>query len=72
MSDTEEVTEVEEKNLKEKAEIARKKLTSKQRRALDRSQKRKKVGSAFYELNNVKNRSARKKYRIKLNNRRRK
>lgn len=37
------------------------KLTSKQRRAIDRAQKRKKIGSNFYEVSNVKNRSYRKK-----------
>lgn len=36
------------------------KLTSKQRRAAERSQKRKKIGSNFYEVANVKNRSRRK------------
>lgn len=37
------------------------KLTSKQRRALDRGQKRKKIGSNFYEVTNVKNRNRNKK-----------
>lgn len=37
------------------------KLTSKQRRAIDRAQKRKKIGTNFYEVSNVKNRSYRKK-----------
>lgn len=36
------------------------KLTSKQRRAAERSQKRKKIGSNFYEVANVKNRNRRK------------
>ncbi|XP_012153822.1 nucleostemin 2 [Megachile rotundata] len=34
-----------------------KKLTSKQRRALERASKRKKIGSNFYEITNVKNRN---------------
>lgn len=34
-----------------------KKLTSKQRRALERATKRKKIGSNFYEITNVKNRN---------------
>ncbi|XP_066256796.1 uncharacterized protein Ns2 [Euwallacea similis] len=34
-----------------------KKLTSKQKRALERAQKRKKIGSNFYEVTNVKNRN---------------
>lgn len=38
-----------------------KKLTSRQRRAIERAQRRKKVGSNFYEVTNVKNRSYRKK-----------
>lgn len=37
------------------------KLTSKQRRALDRKQRRKKIGSNFYEVTNVKNRNRNKK-----------
>lgn len=37
------------------------KLTSKQKRAAERSQKRKKIGSNFYEVTNVKNRSHRNK-----------
>lgn len=47
-----------ESNNKEKTV---KKLTSKQRRAIERAQKRKKIGSNFYEVTNVKNRSYRKK-----------
>ncbi|KAJ3654218.1 hypothetical protein Zmor_013420 [Zophobas morio] len=39
-----------------------KKLTSKQKRAVERSQKRKKIGSNFYEVANVKNRSYRPKH----------
>ncbi|XP_017777763.1 PREDICTED: nucleolar GTP-binding protein 2 [Nicrophorus vespilloides] len=38
-----------------------KKLTSKQRRALERATKRKKIGSNFYEVTNVKNRNRNKK-----------
>lgn len=38
-----------------------KKFTSKQKRAIERSQKRKKVGSNFYEITNVKNRNRNKK-----------
>lgn len=37
------------------------KLSSKQRRALERKQKRKKIGSNFYEVTNVKNRNRNKK-----------
>ncbi|KAI9582834.1 nucleolar GTP-binding protein 2 [Glossina fuscipes] len=39
------------------------KLTSKQKRAMENSQKRKKVGSNFYEVANVKNRNRNKKVR---------
>ena len=39
----------------------RKKLTSKQRRAIERANKRKKVGSNFYEVTNVKNRNRKRK-----------
>lgn len=38
-----------------------KKMTAKQRRALERSQKRKKIGSNFYEVTNVKNKNRNKK-----------
>lgn len=38
-----------------------KKLTSRQKRAIERAQRRKKIGSNFYEVTNVKNRSYRKK-----------
>lgn len=38
-----------------------KKLTSRKRRAIERAQKRKKIGSNFYEVTNVKNRNRRKK-----------
>ncbi|KAJ8958836.1 hypothetical protein NQ318_019598 [Aromia moschata] len=41
-----------------------KKLTSKQRRAADRAQKRKKIGSNFYEVANVKNRNRNKKKKL--------
>ncbi|CAG9813866.1 unnamed protein product [Phaedon cochleariae] len=55
--------EVEElsKKMKTKGGVAEKKKTSKQRRALDRAQKRKKIGSNFYEVANVKNRNRNKK-----------
>lgn len=39
----------------------KKRLTSKQKRALERSEKRKKIGSNFYETANVKNRNRNKK-----------
>lgn len=39
----------------------KKKLTSKEKRALERSEKRKKIGSNFYETANVKNRNRNKK-----------
>ncbi|XP_044266864.1 nucleolar GTP-binding protein 2 [Tribolium madens] len=42
-----------------------KKLTSKQRRAIERAQKRRKIGSNFYEVANVKNRSYRPKHKKK-------
>ncbi|XP_017477319.1 PREDICTED: nucleolar GTP-binding protein 2 [Rhagoletis zephyria] len=40
---------------------AKKRLTAKEKRAAERSQKRKKVGSNFYEVTNVKNRNRNKK-----------
>lgn len=40
---------------------AGKKMTAKQRRAIERGQKRKKIGSNFYETSNVKNRNRNKK-----------
>ncbi|KAF7281382.1 hypothetical protein GWI33_004861 [Rhynchophorus ferrugineus] len=47
---------------KHKEEIKSKSsMTSKQRRALERAQKRKKIGSNFYEVTNVKNRNRKKK-----------
>lgn len=52
---------VESVNGKEKEKTVKKKLTSRQKRAIERSQKRKKIGSNFYEVANVKNRSHRKK-----------
>lgn len=45
----------------EAAPPAKKKLTAKQKRTLERQQKRKKVGSNFYEVANVKNRNRNKK-----------
>ncbi|KAL1491197.1 hypothetical protein ABEB36_011833 [Hypothenemus hampei] len=44
-----------------------KKLTSKQRRAVERAQKRKKIGSNFYEVTNVKNRKKQKKASFIIN-----
>ncbi|XP_032688791.1 nucleolar GTP-binding protein 2 isoform X2 [Odontomachus brunneus] len=44
-----------------KAARTEKKLTSKQRRAIERADKRKKVGSNFYEVMNVKNRNRNRK-----------
>lgn len=41
--------------------ISEKKLTSKQRRAIERANKRKKIGSNFYEITNVKNRNRNRK-----------
>ncbi|XP_015522433.1 nucleolar GTP-binding protein 2 [Neodiprion lecontei] len=46
---------------KEKTDPNEKKLTSKQRRAMERSNKRKKIGSDFYEVTNVKNRNRNRK-----------
>ncbi|XP_054738442.1 nucleolar GTP-binding protein 2 [Anastrepha obliqua] len=40
---------------------AKKRLTAKEKRAVERSQKRKKIGSNFYEVTNVKNRNRNKK-----------
>ncbi|XP_056644457.1 nucleolar GTP-binding protein 2 [Diorhabda sublineata] len=59
-SGTFEVEDFSKKKNKEKESVA-KKLTSKQRRAIDRAQKRKKIGSNFYEVTNVKNRNRNKK-----------
>ncbi|XP_037948673.1 nucleolar GTP-binding protein 2 [Teleopsis dalmanni] len=39
----------------------KKRLTAKERRAIERSQKRKKIGTNFYEVSNVKNRNRNKK-----------
>lgn len=44
-----------------KAESLGRKLTSKQRRAIERACKRKKIGSNFYEVTNVKNRNRNRK-----------
>lgn len=46
----------------EKMRTSEKKLTSKQRRAIERANKRKKVGSNFYEVTNVKNRNRNRKF----------
>lgn len=43
----------------EKAKPAKAKLNSKERRAIERNNKRKKIGSNFYEVTNVKNRNRR-------------
>lgn len=53
-SDVQSVTSISRKRMKEK-------LTSKQRRAVERAGKRKKVGSNFYEVTNVKNRNKNRK-----------
>lgn len=45
------------KKITDNAEVAEKQLTSKVRRAIERAQKRKKIGSNFYEVSNVKNRN---------------
>ena len=45
----------------DKPEKEKRKLTSKQRRAIERAQKRKKIGSNFYEVTNVKNRNRNRK-----------
>lgn len=50
-----------EKIPKAKESKAEQKLTSKQKRAIERAQKRKKIGSNFYEVTNVKNRNRNKK-----------
>jgi len=49
-NDIQSVSSISRKKMKEK-------LTSKQRRAIDRASKRKKIGSNFYEVTNVKNRN---------------
>ncbi|XP_012063922.1 PREDICTED: nucleolar GTP-binding protein 2 [Atta cephalotes] len=49
-NDIQSVSSISHKKMKEK-------LTSKQRRAIDRASKRKKIGSNFYEVTNVKNRN---------------
>lgn len=48
------------------------KLKSKQKRALERAQKRKKIGSNFYEVTNVKNRNRNKKKVLDINTNKRK
>lgn len=53
-SDVQSVTSISRKRMKEK-------LTSKQRRAIERAGKRKKIGSNFYEVTNVKNRNKNRK-----------
>ncbi|XP_071628347.1 uncharacterized protein Ns2 [Temnothorax longispinosus] len=53
-SDTQSVSSISRKKTKEK-------LTSKQRRAIERASKRKKIGSDFYEVTNVKNRNRNRK-----------
>lgn len=45
------------KKITDNAEVAEKQLNSKVRRAIERAQKRKKIGSNFYEVANVKNRN---------------
>lgn len=51
----------EEPERKAKPDTSEKKLTSKQRRAAERANKRKKIGSDFYEVTNVKNRNRNRK-----------
>lgn len=53
-SDMQSVSSISRKKMKEK-------LTSKQRRAIERASKRKKIGSNFYEVTNVKNRNKNRK-----------
>jgi len=61
-SDEESEEQPEEKKVEpEKPVKATVKLTSKQRRRLERAQKRRRVGSNFYEVANVKNRANRRK-----------
>lgn len=48
-------------NHKEEDQVEPKKKTSKQKRAIERANKRKKIGSNFYEVTNVKNRNKNKK-----------
>ncbi|KAF2899136.1 hypothetical protein ILUMI_07045 [Ignelater luminosus] len=48
-------------DIDDKYQASSRKLTSKQRRAIERSLKRKKIGSNFYEVTNVKNRNRNKK-----------
>lgn len=56
------VEEVGQKGKKRKADVPDiRKMTAKQRRAIERAQKRTKTGSNFYEVSNVKNRNRSKK-----------
>lgn len=63
---------VEEMAEKGKAKGQGPKLKSKQKRALERAQKRKKIGSNFYEVTNVKNRNRNKKKVLDINTNKRK
>ncbi|XP_041987058.1 nucleolar GTP-binding protein 2 isoform X1 [Aricia agestis] len=56
----EEVSQI-NKRAKTNGETDKRKMTAKQRRALERSQKRTKTGSNFYEVSNVKNRNRNKR-----------
>jgi len=53
-SDMQSVSSISRKKMKER-------LTSKQRRGIERASKRKKIGSNFYEVTNVKNRNKNRK-----------
>nr|XP_023015339.1 nucleolar GTP-binding protein 2 [Leptinotarsa decemlineata] len=53
-----------EQNTRQHKQSGDKKLTSKQKRATERAQKRKKIGSNFYEVTNVKNRNRNKKKKV--------
>nr|XP_019538921.2 nucleolar GTP-binding protein 2 [Aedes albopictus] len=53
--------DVEEEEITETAAKGLPKMTAKQRRAVERASKRKKIGSNFYETHNVKNRNRNKK-----------
>ncbi|XP_018797154.1 PREDICTED: nucleolar GTP-binding protein 2 [Bactrocera latifrons] len=52
----------EESDNEGKQPAAKKRLTAKEKRALERSLKRKKIGTNFYEVSNVKNRNRNKKH----------
>lgn len=58
-----EPSKVEENSSEDEAgpPVAKKRLTAKEKRSLERSHKRKKIGSNFYEMTNVKNRNRNKK-----------